>query len=151
MSSHAYSRPRDRNAFEVAIVCALSLEADAMIALFDDLWEREEQYEKADGDTNSYTIGRLGSHDVLLVHMSRIGKGSAANVAANFDQASHISNSACWSAFAEVFLSQMAASEKLPWGTSSSAHNLFKQILGDNIQILLFAKAHHRTTLDDPT
>lgn len=83
MSSHAYSRPRDRYAFEVAIICALSLEADAMIALFDDFWEREEQFEKADGDTNSYTIGRLGQHHVVLVHMSRMGKISAANAAAN--------------------------------------------------------------------
>lgn len=83
MSSDTHSRPRDCTVFEVAIICALSLEVDAMMALFDDFWEQEQQhYEKSDGDTNSYTIGRLGQHHVLLVHMSHIGKASAANVAA---------------------------------------------------------------------
>ncbi|KAF7125450.1 hypothetical protein CNMCM5793_001628 [Aspergillus hiratsukae] len=80
---HAYSRPRDRNAFEVAIICALTVEADAVITLFDDFWERDEQYEKVNGDANSYTIGRLGQHHVVLVHMYRMGKVPAANVAAN--------------------------------------------------------------------
>jgi len=54
-----------------------------IIALFDDFWEREEQYEKADRDTNSYTIGRLGGHHVVLVHMSQMVKVSAANIATN--------------------------------------------------------------------
>ncbi|RAL07841.1 purine and uridine phosphorylase [Aspergillus homomorphus CBS 101889] len=83
MSSYPSSRPQDRNAFEVAIICALSLEAGAMIALFDEFWEHDAQYTKAHGDTNSYTIGRIGSHHVVLVHLSHMGKGSAANVAAN--------------------------------------------------------------------
>ncbi|EAW17152.1 5'-methylthioadenosine/S-adenosylhomocysteine nucleosidase family protein [Aspergillus fischeri NRRL 181] len=84
MSSDTHNRTRDCTAFEVAIICALSLEADAMMALFDHFWEQEQQhYEKSDGDTNSYTIGRLGQHHVVLVHMSHMGKASAANVAAN--------------------------------------------------------------------
>jgi nucleoside phosphorylase len=83
MSSHTNSRPRDRNAFEVAIICALPLEADATIALFDESWECDEQYAKSHSDTNTYTLGRLGAHNVVLVHMSRMGKGSAADVAAN--------------------------------------------------------------------
>jgi nucleoside phosphorylase len=76
-----YSRPQDRNAFEVAIICALSVEAEAMITLFDDFWECDDQYAKVDGDTNSYTIGRLGQHHVVLVHMSHIGKVPGANAA----------------------------------------------------------------------
>jgi nucleoside phosphorylase len=83
MNTNTYSRPQGRDAFEVAIICALSIEADAMIALLDDNWELEEQYEKADGDTNIYTIGRVGQHHVVLVHMPRMGKVSAASVAAN--------------------------------------------------------------------
>ena len=83
MGSRTNNRPRDRNAFGVAIICALTLEADATIALFDEFWECAEQYEKSHSDTNTYTIGRLGSHNVVLVHMSRMGKGSAADVAAN--------------------------------------------------------------------
>ncbi|GFF59601.1 hypothetical protein IFM62136_04244 [Aspergillus lentulus] len=55
-----------------------------MLALFDNFWEQDYPcYEKAGGDTNSYTIGRLGQHHVVLVHMPRMGKASAANVAAN--------------------------------------------------------------------
>ncbi|RFU28291.1 hypothetical protein B7463_g8021, partial [Scytalidium lignicola] len=83
MYTNTHSRPRGRDAFEVAIICALSIEADAMITLFDDNWEREELYEKADGDTNSYTIGRVEQHYVVLVHMPHMGKVSAASVAAN--------------------------------------------------------------------
>jgi hypothetical protein len=55
MSNNRYSRLRDRHAFEITIFCALGLEADAMIAMFDEIWEQEEQYEKYHGDTNSYT------------------------------------------------------------------------------------------------
>jgi nucleoside phosphorylase len=83
MSANKYDRPRDRFAFEVAIFCALTFEADAMIALFDDIWESEEQYEKADGDTNTYTIGRIGQLHVVLVHLPYMGKVSAASVAAS--------------------------------------------------------------------
>lgn len=54
-----------------------------MIALFNDYQEREEQYEKANRDTNSYTIGRVDQHHVVLVYMPRIGKVLAASVAAN--------------------------------------------------------------------
>ncbi|KAI2993566.1 hypothetical protein CBS147346_10920 [Aspergillus niger] len=83
MSSYPLNRPQDRSVFGVAIICALSLEAGAMIALFDEFWEHDAQYQKAHGDTNSYTIGRIGSNHVVLVHMPHIGKVSAANVAAN--------------------------------------------------------------------
>lgn len=83
MSIVKYNRPCDRDAFEIAIICALTIEADAVIAIFDDFWEHEEQYTMADGDTNSYTIGRIAQHNVVLVHMPGIGKVSAANVATN--------------------------------------------------------------------
>jgi hypothetical protein len=33
------SQPRDRNDFEIAIICALPLEASAVGALFDKLWD----------------------------------------------------------------------------------------------------------------
>ncbi|KAJ9492921.1 hypothetical protein VN97_g270 [Penicillium thymicola] len=76
------TRPRDIHAFEIAIFCALRLEADAMVALFDDIWE-EKQYKKDPGDTNSYTFGRIHQHPVVLVHMPRMGKASASSVAAS--------------------------------------------------------------------
>ncbi|CAI7593561.1 unnamed protein product [Penicillium discolor] len=83
MLTDKYTRPRDLHAFEIAIFCALRLEADAMIALFDDIWEQEEKYKKGPGDTNSYTFGRIHQHPVVLVHMPRMGKASASSVAAS--------------------------------------------------------------------
>ncbi|KAJ5942934.1 hypothetical protein N7516_003102 [Penicillium verrucosum] len=77
------TRPRDLHAFEIAIFCALGLEADAMVALFDDIWEQEEHYKKGPSDTNSYTFGRIHQHPVVLVHMPRMGKASASSVAAS--------------------------------------------------------------------
>ncbi|KAK6535602.1 hypothetical protein TWF694_002057 [Orbilia ellipsospora] len=66
--------------FDVAIICALSLEAGAVDALFD---EKYNGYRKADGDTNVYTVGRIGNSKVVLVHMPGMGKVRAASVASN--------------------------------------------------------------------
>ena len=83
MSTHKYTRPSRSDAFEIAIICALTLEADAVLALFDEYWDQDEQYEVAEGDTNSYTIGRIAHHHVVLIHMPSMGKVSAASVAVN--------------------------------------------------------------------
>lgn len=83
MSTEKYNPPLDGHVFEVAIFCALSFEADPIIALFDDRWEDGGQFAKAAGDTNNYTIGRMGQHYVVLAHLPYIGKAPAANAAAN--------------------------------------------------------------------
>lgn len=78
-------RPKDRNGFEIAIICALRSEADAVEALFDVYWDEDgDRYGKALGDTNAYTTGAIGRHNVVLAHMPGIGKGSAASVASSF-------------------------------------------------------------------
>ena len=79
-----FDRPRHRGDFDIAIICALQIEADAIIAMFDEFWEDEESYEKAEGDYNAYTTGRIGRHNVVLAHMPGMGKASSAGVAANF-------------------------------------------------------------------
>ncbi|ERF74247.1 hypothetical protein EPUS_03437 [Endocarpon pusillum Z07020] len=85
MSPIQCHRPADRNAFEIAILCALSIESDAVEALFDDFWEEDEvQYGKAPGDPNSYTLGRIGLHNVVLAYMPAMGKAASAGVAAYF-------------------------------------------------------------------
>jgi nucleoside phosphorylase len=77
-------QPKDRNGFEIAIICALQSEADAVEALFDEYWDEDgDGYGKALGDKNAYTTGAIGRHNVVLAHMPGIGKGSAASVAAN--------------------------------------------------------------------
>ena len=75
--------PRHRRDFEIAVICALQLEADAVEALFDKFYDRH-VYGKARGDTNSYTMGMIDRHNVVLAYMPDIGKGSAASVAASF-------------------------------------------------------------------
>ncbi|KAF4337749.1 hypothetical protein FBEOM_8346 [Fusarium beomiforme] len=77
------NRPRRRYDFEVAIICALTLEADTVIALFDHHWEDDGfSYGKARGDPNAYSIGAIGQHNVVLAHLPGMGKVSAGNIAA---------------------------------------------------------------------
>ena len=72
--------PYDRNDFGIGVICALTLEADAVFAVFDGIWDMEE-YGKASNDINAYTAGRIGNHNVVLAHLPGMGKSSAASVA----------------------------------------------------------------------
>ncbi|KAJ0417809.1 hypothetical protein BJY00DRAFT_315600 [Aspergillus carlsbadensis] len=77
-------RPSTRDGFEVAIVCALTLEADAVEELFDEIYDRlGQRYGKQSGDNNAYINGKIGRHDVVLCYLPGMGKGSAAAAAAN--------------------------------------------------------------------
>ena len=74
--------PSYRKDFEVAIICALQVESDAVEALLDEEYEVGGfSYGKAPGDHNTYTTGRMGHHHVVLVYMPSIGKVSSAAVA----------------------------------------------------------------------
>lgn len=64
---------------DIAILCALPLEADAVEALFDG--QLTGQYHRAEGDTNSYTLGIIDHHHVVLVHMPGMGTRHAGPVA----------------------------------------------------------------------
>jgi nucleoside phosphorylase len=75
------SPPRDPGDFKIAIICALPLEASAVGALFDKRWD-DQTYAKAPRDSNSYSTGVIGHHNVVLVHMPNMGKVAAANAAA---------------------------------------------------------------------
>ena len=77
-------RPATRADFEIAVICALPLEADAVDALFDQHWDDDgPPYDKAASDPNAYSTGAVGRHNVVLAHMPGMGKVSAAAVAAN--------------------------------------------------------------------
>ena len=77
-------RPATRADFEIAVICALPIEADAIDALFDHHWDDDgPHYDKAVGDPNAYSTGAVGRHNVVLAHMPGMGKASAAAVAAN--------------------------------------------------------------------
>ncbi|KAK4201226.1 nucleoside phosphorylase domain-containing protein [Triangularia verruculosa] len=71
--------------FEIAVICALTLEADAVDALFDHYWDDDgPPYDKATGDPNAYSIGAVGRYNVVLAHMLGMGKANVAAVAANY-------------------------------------------------------------------
>ncbi|KAL4877442.1 nucleoside phosphorylase domain-containing protein [Aspergillus karnatakaensis] len=74
------SRPTSREHFTVAVFCALPKEANAVSYLFTETWAQP-MYGKADKDENTYTLGRIGDHNVVLVHMAGMGKRSACQAA----------------------------------------------------------------------
>ncbi|KAI0425658.1 nucleoside phosphorylase domain-containing protein [Xylaria sp. FL1042] len=83
-TKYAPSRPDTCGDFEIAVICALPLEADAVLALFDSDWDNDDQpYNTLPGDPNAYTTGAMGRHNIVLVHMPEPGKVNAATVASN--------------------------------------------------------------------
>jgi nucleoside phosphorylase len=56
-------------------------EASAVSALFDKRWD-DQTYGKALRDSNAYSTGVIGHHNVVLVHMPQMGKVDAATAAA---------------------------------------------------------------------
>ncbi|RSL49144.1 hypothetical protein CEP53_009259 [Fusarium sp. AF-6] len=78
------SRPSRRDEFEVAIICALPLEYDAVSYTFDEFWDQDgDRYGRAPNDPNTYTTGRIGNFNVVLALLSRMGKTNAASTAAS--------------------------------------------------------------------
>lgn len=76
--------PIDRDGFEIAIVCALKLERDAIEALMDvDFKDRGRAYGKASQDRNTYTTGLLGGKAVVLAYPGAMGVLNAATVASD--------------------------------------------------------------------
>src|SRR5262245_33230939 len=77
-------QPSRREEFEIALICALQLEYDAVSLLFDEFWDEDgDRYGKATGDLNSYTTGRIGKYNVVLALLPRIGKVNAASATAS--------------------------------------------------------------------
>lgn len=73
----------DRSDIHVAIVCALTLEADAVHAVLDSIDVYDERgFERAPGDLNSYTLGTIQDHNVVVVHLGGMGLMGAATASA---------------------------------------------------------------------
>ena len=70
---------RNRNDFRIAIICALPLEAGMVRCIFDE--EKSNDFRRAQGDGNAYSIGVIGKHNVVLVHMPGMGNVDAATAA----------------------------------------------------------------------
>ncbi|XXH04226.1 hypothetical protein Hte_010640 [Hypoxylon texense] len=76
--------PKTRGDFEVAIVCALPREAEAILAIWDDSYQDHGlEYGKAAGDQNRYTTGRIGKHAVVVLCLDSIGNVSSAKATAH--------------------------------------------------------------------
>ncbi len=76
--------PRTRADFPIAIICALVEEANAVQNMFDQFWSDDgKRYGKVMGDPNAYTLGVIGRHNVVLVHLGEMGNVAASVAAAN--------------------------------------------------------------------
>ncbi|KAK3947941.1 hypothetical protein QBC32DRAFT_269854 [Pseudoneurospora amorphoporcata] len=83
-NDRAYSRPATRDDFEIAIICALTREMDAVELLVDEFWtdgHDQTQYGRAPSDSNSYELARIGKFNVVLVVLPSMGKVDAAAAA----------------------------------------------------------------------
>ncbi|KAK1983101.1 hypothetical protein LZ30DRAFT_624045 [Colletotrichum cereale] len=77
------ARARRREDFQIAVICALPLEYDAVAFAFDEIWEEDgDRTANAPGDSTPYTTGRMGSHNVVLLLLPGMGKTNAAGAAA---------------------------------------------------------------------
>ncbi|RAO73969.1 uncharacterized protein BHQ10_009981 [Talaromyces amestolkiae] len=74
--------PRSSADFDIAIICALPVEFDAVEAVFDEHYDSA-AYEKQHGDANFYRTGRIHQHNVVLSCLPEMGKRSAASVASS--------------------------------------------------------------------
>ncbi|KFA54470.1 hypothetical protein S40293_08006 [Stachybotrys chartarum IBT 40293] len=80
----AHPRPSRRDDFEIAIICALPVEYNAVTLLFDEFWDEDgDQFGRVAGDFNNYTTGRIGKFNVVLALLSVVGKAAAAGAAAS--------------------------------------------------------------------
>ncbi|KAK0705725.1 hypothetical protein B0T21DRAFT_102970 [Apiosordaria backusii] len=76
----AEHRPDTRDDFEIAIICALLVEAEAVLYLFNKFWDTDgDPYGKSHQDTNEYRTGRIGQDDVVLVILPGLGRVNAAD------------------------------------------------------------------------
>ncbi|KAK0636130.1 hypothetical protein B0T17DRAFT_587393 [Bombardia bombarda] len=76
--------PDRRDKFEIAILCALPREYNAVSLLIDEFYDEDgDCYGRAVGDKNVYTTGRIGKFHVVLVLLSNMGKVSATGAAAS--------------------------------------------------------------------
>lgn len=77
-------RPPRRDGFDIAIICAVALEYDAVSYIFDEFWDEDgDRYGRAAGDNNHYTTGRIGNHSVVLALLPQLGKAGAAGTVAS--------------------------------------------------------------------
>ncbi|KAK3485626.1 nucleoside phosphorylase domain-containing protein [Neurospora crassa] len=81
-----FARLTSRYDFQIAIVCALPLEYDAISLLIDQVWDvkgDQHPFGRAPGDPNTYRNGRISNFNVVLVLLPNMGKVEAAGATAS--------------------------------------------------------------------
>ncbi|KAK7424732.1 hypothetical protein QQX98_000310 [Neonectria punicea] len=75
-----YQRPSGRENFEVAFICALEREYDAVCLILDSSWdEKGDSYGRVSEDFNQYTTGRIGKYNVVVLLLTPMGPISLAS------------------------------------------------------------------------
>src|SRR5277367_1039884 len=68
--------------YTVGLICALAIELAAAIQMMDEEIDGCPNLKQDPSDTNSYSFGRVGGHNVVITCLPRIGTSAAATVAA---------------------------------------------------------------------
>jgi nucleoside phosphorylase len=68
--------------YTVGLICALAIELAAAIQMMDEEIDECPNLRQDPSDTNSYSFGRVGGHNVVATCLPRIGTNAAATVAA---------------------------------------------------------------------
>ncbi|KAE9569561.1 hypothetical protein CGMCC3_g14333 [Colletotrichum fructicola] len=78
-------RPRRREDFRIAVLCALPLEYNAATLAFDEFFDEDgDKFGRARGDPNRYTTGRIGKYNVVMALLPGMGTVSSASAMASF-------------------------------------------------------------------
>ncbi|KAK2770374.1 phosphorylase superfamily protein [Colletotrichum kahawae] len=78
-------RPRRREDFRIAVLCALPLEYNAATLAFDEFFDEDgDKFGRARGDPNKYTTGRIGKYNVVMALLPSMGTVSSASAMASF-------------------------------------------------------------------
>ncbi|KAL2882117.1 hypothetical protein SGCOL_002379 [Colletotrichum sp. CLE4] len=81
----ADQRPRRREDFRIAVLCALPLEYNAATLAFDQFFDEDgDKFGRARGDPNRYTTGRIGKYNVVMALLPNMGTVSSASAMASF-------------------------------------------------------------------
>ncbi|KAF3805703.1 hypothetical protein GCG54_00005065 [Colletotrichum gloeosporioides] len=71
-----------REDFQIAFICAVGCEYEAVAFALDHIWDGEEvQLGNAPEDYNKYTVGRIANHNIVVLLLPGMGKVDAASAA----------------------------------------------------------------------
>lgn len=85
--AHDVRQPRHRGGFQIAVVCALEEERDAVLGLMNRY--KSTDYRVAHGDRNQYSYGELGGKPIVLARLQRMGPNESGWTAKDISYSFH--------------------------------------------------------------